>query len=187
MIAGMAAPTSPAAAHAVDAGKPTEVRVRQIIVFLAGALALELLVNRGELRFYWTPLILGLTYLTAAAVGGRDGGHWSGGIALTGWGLAVAWAGATRPVDVDIAGVYIAGVGAAFTVGALLAQRGWPVSTVSMGVTLVVAGLALALVTRVPELGDARTYVELLAVVVLGNVVVIARSAFVKGPAPARP
>lgn len=183
----MDAPTRSPAAHALDAEKSTEIRIRQIVVFLAGAFALELLVNRGELRFYWTPLILGLTYLTAAAVGGRDGGHWSGGIALTGWGLAVVWAGATRPVDVDIAGVYVVGVGAAFTIGALVAQRGWPVSTVSMGVTLVVAGLALALVDRVSELGDARTYVELLAVVVLGNVVAIARQGFVKGPAPARP
>ncbi len=159
-----------APARPMEGDKPLETRVRQIVVFLAGALLIELLINRGELRFYWTPLFLGLTYLTAAAAGGRDGGHWSGGIALTGWGLAVAWAGSTRPEQVDIAGVYIVGVGAAFTVGALLAQRGWPVSPVSMGATLVIAGLALALVEQVPRFGDARSYVVLLAVVVVGNV-----------------
>ncbi len=151
--------------------KPLETRVRQIVVFLAGALVLELLVNRGELRFFWTPLILGLTYLAAAAAGGRDGGHWSGAIALTGWGAAVAWVGQVRPEDIDVAGVYVAGVGLAVVVAAAAAQRGWPVSVLSVGVTLLIAGLALALVDRVSELGDARTYVELLAVVAAGNAV----------------
>jgi len=159
----------PARAKAMDADKPLEIRVRQIVVFLAGALLIRLLVDGGELRFYWTPLLIGLTYLAAAVAGGRDGGHWSGAIALTGWGLAVAWAGSTRPVEVDIAGVYVVGVGLAVVVGAVLAERGWPVSTVSMGVTLAVAGLALALVERVPELGDGSTYAWLLALVAAGN------------------
>ncbi len=151
--------------------KPVEIRARQIVVFLAGALALELLVGRGELRFFWTPLILGVTYLVAATAGGRDGGHWSGAIALTAWGAAVAWVGHVRPVDVDVAGVYVAGVGLAVVVAAAAAERGWPVSLLGVGVTLLVAGLALALVDRVTALGEASTYVGLLAVVAAGNVV----------------
>lgn len=177
-------PRSSARARAVDADKPLEIRVRQIVVFLAGALLIRLLVDGGELRFYWTPLLIGLTYLGAAVAGGRDGGHWSGAIALTGWGLAVAWAGSTRPVEVDIAGVYVLGVGLAVLVGAALAERGWPVSTLSMGVTLAVAGLALALVERVPELGDGSTYAWLLALVAAGNAVA-AVAGVLRGRSPA--
>ena len=144
--------------------------MRQIVVFLAGAAALELLVHRGEIRFYWTPLILGLTYLAAAIAGGRDGGHWSGATALTGFGLAVAWVGYFRPQDVDISGVYVAGAGVAMAVGSAAAARGWPISPLSVGVTLAITGVLLALVDRVDEIGDARTYVEFLGVVIAGNV-----------------
>jgi len=45
------------------------VRIRQALLLLAGALALELLIAQGSLRFYWTPLIIGITYLAAAAAG----------------------------------------------------------------------------------------------------------------------
>lgn len=123
------AATASASVSAVDVGKPVDVRVRQIICFLAGALAMELLVDQGEVRFYWTPLILGLTYLAAAIVGGRDGGHWSGATALTGFGLAVAYAGHEHPQNVDISGLYVLGAGLAFAIGALAASRGWPIST----------------------------------------------------------
>lgn len=151
-------------------------RVRQIAVFLIGAGALEVLVNRGDVRFYWTPLILGLTYLAAAVVGGRDGGHWSGATALTGFGLAVAWVGYAQPRDVDVAGVYVAGAGAAVAIGAAAAARGWPISGVSVGVTLGITGSLLALVERVPEFGDGRTYVEYLGLVIAGNVIAAALS-----------
>jgi len=53
-------------------------------------------------RSFWTPLVLGLSYLAAAAAGGRHGGRWATACALTGWGAAVALAGAARPA-LDIA------------------------------------------------------------------------------------
>jgi hypothetical protein len=36
------------------------------------------------LRFYWTPLILGITYLAAAAAGGRRGSYWATACVLVG-------------------------------------------------------------------------------------------------------
>lgn len=154
---------------AVDVGKPVDVRVRQIVCFLAGALAMELLVDQGEVRFYWTPLILGLTYLAAAAVGGRHGGHWSGATTLTGFGLAVAYAGHEHPQNVDISGLYVLGAGLAFAIGAVAASRGWPISTVSMGVTLAIVGGLLAFSGQVDQFVDGRWYVYLLAAVAVAN------------------
>ncbi len=163
------AATASAPVRAVDAGKPVDVRVRQIICFLAGALAMELLVDQGEVRFYWTPLILGVTYLAAAIVGGRDGGHWSGATALTGWGLVVAYAGYERPQDIDISGLYILGIGVTFAVGAAVAARGWPISTVSLGITLGIVGGILAFSGKVDQFVDGRWYVYLLAAVAAAN------------------
>lgn len=60
------------------------IRIRQALLLLAGALALELLVAQGSLRFYWTPLILGIAYLAAAAAGGRRGSYWATACVLVG-------------------------------------------------------------------------------------------------------
>jgi len=45
------------------AAKPANVRFGQAGAFLLGALALEALIERGSAPFYWTPLIIGLSYL----------------------------------------------------------------------------------------------------------------------------
>jgi len=69
-----------------------------------------------------------------AAIDGPRGGYWATALGLTGWGLAVAYSGAVRPPDVDIAGVHLAGVGLAGLAAALLRTRGFVISE---------AGLAL--------------------------------------------
>ncbi len=66
-----------------------EPRHRGAIALLAGALALELLVQQEVIRFYYTPLLVGLTYLAAAAVAGRKGALWAPGIITTFWGISV--------------------------------------------------------------------------------------------------
>lgn len=46
-------------------------------------------VQQGTIRFYYTPLIVGLTYLAAGAAAGRNGALWAPGIITTCWGIAV--------------------------------------------------------------------------------------------------
>jgi len=67
----------------------TDRRHRSAVALLLGALAMELLVQQQVVRFYYTPLIVGLTYLGAAAVAGRKGALWAPGIVTSCWGIAV--------------------------------------------------------------------------------------------------
>ena len=156
---------------ALVAKKRSEVRLGQGLLLLAGGLALELLVAQGSLRFYWTPLVLGLAYLAAAAAGGRTGGHWATACVLVGWGLSVVVMGETRPRDIDVSGAYLLGAGAGVAVGALLSRAKFEVSQLGLGVTVAAAGLVLALAQQAPEvLEDARTYALALGAVGLVNV-----------------
>ncbi len=150
--------------------KSADVRLLQAGAFLLGALALEVLVERGSTPFYWTPLIIGLSYLGAATVGGRTGGHWPTACVLVGWGAVVAWAGQTRPERVDLAGAYLAGGGAGVLVAGLLLRRGFKVDVVGLGVAAIGAGLVLALASRHDGLVEARTFAIALAVLALVNV-----------------
>lgn len=146
-------------------------RIRQGIILLAGALALVLLVAEGTLDFFWTPLIIGLTYLSAAAAGGREGSYWATACVLTGWGLAVMFIGEARPSDLDLTGTYLFGAGLGAVVGLLLRRSGFEVSEMGLAATVTAAGLLLALSPAWPEvLDDARTYAALIGIVGLVNV-----------------
>ena len=152
------------------AAKSADVRLLQAGAFLLGALALEVLVERGSTPFYWTPLIIGLSYLGAAILGGRTGGHWPTACVLVGWGAVVAWAGQTRPEGVDLAGAYLAGGGAGVLVAGVLLRRGFKVDVIGLGAAAVGAGLVLALASRHDGLVEARTFAIALGVLALVNV-----------------
>lgn len=78
---------------------PGSRRIRALVI-LAGALTLLLLVKGADVRFYWVPVVLGLTYLAAAAAGRSRGPLWAPGWVLTVVGLAeAAWFHAGRPAD----------------------------------------------------------------------------------------
>lgn len=64
-------------------------RRRSAVALLLGALVMLVAVQQGVIRFYYTPLIVGLTYLAAAAAAGRKGALWAPGIITTCWGIAV--------------------------------------------------------------------------------------------------
>lgn len=146
------------------------VRLRQGLILLLGALVFAIVTGRAGDRFYWTPLGLGLVYLLAAVVGGRRGGYWATALVLVGWGAAVVWAQRGRP-DLDLAGLYLLGAGAGATVGVLLSRRGFVVDPLGMAVTIMLAGLLLALASRWPQvLEESRTYALLVGVVGLANV-----------------
>lgn len=66
-----------------------EARHRSAIALLVGAAAMLALIQTGAVRFYYTPLVVGLTYLAAAAVAGRRGALWAPGIITSLWGVAV--------------------------------------------------------------------------------------------------
>lgn len=158
------------AGHTHDRRHRAGIRVRQALLLLAGALALELLVAQGSLRFYWTPLILGLAYLAAAAAGGRGGSYWATACVLVGWGLAVVYLGAVRPADVDPAGADLVGAGLGAVVGTLLARQRFDVSPLGLGATAAAAGFVLAISPRAPDLlYDARTFAVAVAIVGLIN------------------
>lgn len=144
--------------RAVDEARAPRVRVRQGLLLLTGALALELLVGQGPLHFYWTPLIVGLSYLAAAAVGGRTGGYWATACVLTGWGLAVVAIGSAHPQNIDLAGAYLFGAGAGALAGSLLPRARFDVSQVGVAATVAASGLVLGLSPRASTLDDARTY-----------------------------
>lgn len=117
-------------------------------------------------------MILGLTYLVAAMVDGPRGGYWATALGLSGWGLAVVYIGDVRPPDVDPAGAYLAGVGLAAVVAAVLRRRGFLISDFGFAATVVAGGLALALTPRSSgTLDDAGTYAIALGVVGVFNVV----------------
>ena len=140
-------------------------RIIQGALFVGGAGLLEFSAGADRIAFYWTPLIIGLIYLLAAVIDGPRGGYWATALALTGWGLAVAYSGAVRPPDVDIAGVYLAGVGLAGLAAALLRTRGFLISELGLSLAIVGAGLMLALSPRADALLDASIYAIAIAVV----------------------
>jgi hypothetical protein len=66
-----------------------EPRHRSAIALLVGAAAMLGLIQTGAVRFYYTPIVVGLAYLAAAAVAGRRGALWAPGIITSLWGIAV--------------------------------------------------------------------------------------------------
>lgn len=165
--------------------KAPDIRVNQAILLLAGALFLTAVVAPDDARFYWTPLTLGFAYLGAAIVGGRHGGHWATACALTGWGAAVVFAGAIRP-ELDVSGMYLAGAGLGMTAGLLLQRAGFDVDALGLGVTVMAAGLILALTTQaVGVLDDARTFAAALAAVAVTNLALAARDVLARRRAAA--
>jgi hypothetical protein len=121
-----------------DDAVPRDTRLRRGGALLVGAAVYALLVY-GPLEFFWTPFLLGLAYLGAAAVGGRRGGLWATGLVLTGWGAGVLLA--KLDFGPSAADAYLIGVGAAALAGGLLARSDFAVNLVGVGATAVAAGL----------------------------------------------
>lgn len=146
-------------------------RVIQGTLLGGGALVLALTAGADRISFFWTPLIIGLTYLVAALVDGPRGGYWATALGLTGWGLAVAYVGEVRPPDIDPAGAYLVGAGLAGLAAALLSGRGFVISPLGLAATVAAGGLVLAFTPRaVGTLDDATTYAIALGAVGLLNV-----------------
>lgn len=139
-------------------------RRRQGAALIAGAALVYVLVEVGDLRFYWTPLLLGLTYLLAAGLGGPDGSYWSTACVITGWGLGVVLL-AERDLGVPAEAGYLLAAGAGALAAALLERAGYAVDALGIAASLVLAGAIYALEPRIEAFGRASTYAAAVAVV----------------------
>ena len=140
-------------------------------MLLAGAIVFLLVVGTGPQTFYNTPLGIGLVYLAAAVVGGKQGGYWATAVVLVGWGAAVVYVRQVQP-DLDLAGLYLAGAGIGATVGVLLSRAGFAVDPLGATATVAIAGVILAFEPRWTDvLGEARTYALIVGAIGLGNAV----------------
>jgi hypothetical protein len=148
----------------------TALRVNRAALLLAGAAFLLVMVAPDDDRFYWTPLVLGLSFLAAAAAGPRTSGPWAPACVLVGWGAAVIFVRLAEP-DLDTSGVYLAGAGAGVLAGIELGRRGFASDHVTLASTLVIAGALLAVSTVADVFADARTYAALLGVLAVAQLV----------------
>ena len=137
---------------------------------LTGALVETLAVGPvGPIPFYLTPLVLGLTYLAAAAVGGRDATLWAPGVVISAWGVAVALV-FSQTVHADFASVAVTALGMGATAAALLGRAGFRVDTLAVGLSVMFAGLTeLAASLGAHVLGLGWFYGALLGIWVLAD------------------
>jgi hypothetical protein len=111
------------------------------LVLLFGGVAVSVLVEPvGQARLFWLSVVLGLTYLAAAAVTGRASPLWSAGLVLSSWSLAVALV-LTRTVAVDFTGAAITGLGIGAVLATTLVNRGVLTARADTGVPLLLVGL----------------------------------------------
>ena len=150
------------------------VYINRAVLLLAGAAFLIVMVAPDDDRFYWTPSVLGLSFLAAAVAGPRTSGPWAPACVLVGWGAAVVFVRLAEP-DLDTSGVYLAGAGAGVMAGTDLARRGFAVDYTTLAATLVLAGAALALSATIAIFADAWTYAVLLGALAVAQFVQAAR------------
>ncbi len=118
-------------------------------MLVAGAVLLVLLVGDGRpLSYLWLPLVSGLVYLAAAAVGGRDGELWGPGLVVTGFGLGVV-----LTVDGPLGGalfspVVLTTVGLGAVVAMLLPRLGVAVDGLSVAAAVLLSGVFFLLSER---------------------------------------
>ena len=123
------------------------------VALLLGGLAVALLVGDDRLlSFAWLPLVTGLGYLAAAAVGGRDGALWGPALVVLGFG-----AGVVLTVEGPLGGelfspVVLIGVGTGALLATLLPARGVPVPAPSVAAAVLLSGVFFLLSERGGEL-----------------------------------
>ncbi len=139
-------------------------RRRQGAVLLGGAAVFYALLGIADVGFHWTPLVLGVVYLSAAAVGGPDGSYWSTAVVLSVFGLGpvarFAW-----NVDASAASLYVIALGLAVLIAAQLAERQVAITTTAVGVTMLALGVVFALQTHLGIIEEPGLYTGLLVLV----------------------
>ena len=139
-------------------------------MLLTGAAVLLLLVEGRDVRVYWVPLLLGVTYPLAAAAGRRrplDRPLWA-----PGWVLCVAglletwWFRAGRPADsFELTQLTLLAAGTGALLAVAMTALGVRVSAMSLALAVLLTGaFNLAEAKAVPHVtGNAWLYAALLA------------------------
>ena len=137
------------------------------VALLAGAAGLLLLVELAGLPFYGVPLVLGLTFLAAAATGRSRGPLWAPGCVLSSVGLTEAlWFSAGRPADsFELAQLTLLAAGTGALLAVALRRLGVQVAPVSLAMAVLLTGaFNLAQARDVPGVaGNPWLYAGLLA------------------------
>ena len=127
------------------------VRRRRGLVLMLAAVAVVVLVGDDRpLGFLYLPLITGVSYLLAAAAGGRHGDLWGPGLVVTAFGL-----GAVLSIDGPLGGalfspVVLTTVGAGAVLAMLLRRLGIPVDGLSVAAAVLLSGVFFLLSERGP-------------------------------------
>ena len=136
-------------------------------VLLAGAVLLVGLVRGAGMPFYWVPLVVGLTYLLAAAAGRSRAAMWGPGWVLTLVGLTEGlWFHAHRPADsFEFAQLTLLAAGTGAVLAAAMGAVRVQVSAMSLAMAVLLTGaFNLAEARKVPHVaGNVWVYAGLLA------------------------
>ena len=118
-------------------------------VLLVGGIALALLVGEDRLiSFAWLPLVTGVVYLAAAAVGGRDGTLWGPALVVLGFGVGVVLT-VQGPLGGELfSPVVLIGVGTGALLATLLPRAGVPVPAPSVAAAVLLSGVFFLLSER---------------------------------------
>lgn len=120
---------------------PTRIQAlsRGAILFLGGLLVVLLIKPVGPQELRWMPLIIGLTYLTASAAGGRSGGLWVPGLMVTCWGISTTTVlSGTIRTDFAAAAIFAIGIGA--VLATFLPRFGIPCNPLAIAVIMAAIG-----------------------------------------------
>ncbi len=140
-------------------------RIRRGVVLLLGALAIEVFISRGPLRFYYVPLFAGVTYLAAALVSGKRGTAWAAGLVFTWWGLWVVGTAESPYVAQRSTPMLLLCLGTAVLMAGLLSRLGYAIDLLSVGLAMILGGVFFLLETHSRNLfGEDDFYAALLAV-----------------------
>lgn len=151
-----------------DASSDTQARRASGLALIVGAVAIFTLIQSETLRFYWFPLLTGLTYLAAAAAGRRRSTLWGPGLVITAAGLVAAlWLRDGRMVEsFEFLALTVTALGLGGVLAALLVQiRGFSISALSIALPVFLYGVTLLLEQQAvrPFAGQTWAYMVLLA------------------------
>ena len=159
--------TTPATRQFTREAAPRAAGFARGAVLLAGAAVLLLLVEGRGVQFYWVPLLLGVSYLLAAAAGRSTGPLWAPGWVLTTVGLTEAlWFHTARPADsFELAQLTLLAAGTGALLAVAMTLLGVQVSPMSLALAILITGaFNLAEATAVPYVaGNTWLYAGLLA------------------------
>ncbi len=159
---------TPDTADGSTADDSTSARRARGIALIVGALVIVALIETGVIPNYWFPVLTGLTYLAAAAVGRSRGTLWAPGFIVTSIGLTAAlWIRDGRTLNsFQFVALAIMALGLGGVLAGLLAQaRGFSISAMSVSLSVLLFG-AFALLEQQevkPLAGSTWVYAALLA------------------------